>query len=102
MARDVVRVLDKAARELELDDAQRALLTRERERFHAGLRLEEGKRAFERGDTRAALEGIEEANRVLRSRKLSLVLTLLKVAPGLLLRAYDLRGRYALKGGGRV
>ena len=102
MSRDLLRVLDKAARELELTDEQRLLLARERGRFHAGLRLEEGKRAFERGDTRAALEGIGEANRVLRSRKLSLVMTFLRLAPRLLLRAYDLRGRYVLKGGGRL
>jgi glycosyltransferase involved in cell wall biosynthesis len=102
MARDILRVLDKAGRELELTGEQRRLLARERERFHAGLRLEEGKRAFERGDARSALAGLGEANRVLRSRKLSLVIRLLKVAPRLLLRAYDLRGRYVLKGGGRV
>ena len=99
MGRDLVRVLDKAAATLELTDAQRRLLERERGRFHAGLRLEEGKRAFEGGDTRAALEGIGEANRVLRSRKLTLVALLLRVAPGLLRRAYGLRGRYAQRGG---
>ena len=102
MARDILRVLDKAARDLELTDGQQRLLARERERFHAGLRLEEGKRAFERGDTSAALAGLGEANRVLRSRKLSLVMTLLRHAPRLLWRAYDLRDRYVLKGGGRV
>jgi glycosyltransferase involved in cell wall biosynthesis len=101
MGRDILRVLDKAAATLELSDAQRQLLARERARFHAGVRLEEGKRAFERGDTRAALEGVEDANRVLRSLKLSLVLRLLRLAPGLLLRAYGLRGRYALMKGGR-
>jgi glycosyltransferase involved in cell wall biosynthesis len=102
MARDVVRVLDKAAAGLELAPEQRRLLGRERERFHAGLRLEEGKRAFERGDTRAALEGLGEANRVLRSRKLSLVIRLLRLAPGLLLRVYGLRERYVFRAGAGV
>ncbi len=101
MRRDILRVLDKAAATLELTDAQRALLARERERFEAGMRLEEGKRAFERGDARAAAELISEANRVLGSRKLSLVLRLLRVAPGLLLRAYNWRERYVLKAGAR-
>jgi glycosyltransferase involved in cell wall biosynthesis len=98
MARDVVRVLDKAAAR-ELTDEQRRVLARERARFHAGMRLEEGKRAFERGDARAALEGIGEANRVLRSRKLSLVMALLRFAPGLLLRVYGLRDRYVFRAG---
>ena len=93
MSRDILRVLDKAGRELELTEAQRELLARERARFHAGLRLQEGKQAFVRGDTRAALEGVTEANLVLRSRKLSLVRGLLRLAPGLLLRAYLLRER---------
>jgi hypothetical protein len=101
MARDILRVLDKAGRELDLTEAQRGLLARERERFHAGLRLEEGKRAFERGDARAALEGLGEANRVLRSRKLSLVIRLLRLAPGLLLRAYVLRDRLVYRAGAR-
>ncbi len=93
MSRDILRVLDKAGRELELTGAQRQLLARERARFHAGLRLQEGKQAFLRGDTRAALEGVSEANLVLRSRKLSLVCGLLRLAPGLLRRAYLLRER---------
>ena len=102
MARDLLRVLDKAGRELELSDEQRRVLERERARFHAGLRLEEGKRAFERGDALAALEGVAEANRVLRSRKLSAVIPLLRVAPGLLLFAYNWRARRMRKRGLRV
>jgi glycosyltransferase involved in cell wall biosynthesis len=101
MARDIVRVLDKAGRELELTGVQRELLARERARFHAGLRLEEGKRAFMQGDARGALEGLSEANRVLHSRKLALAMRLLKLAPGLLLRAYVLRDRFVFKTGAR-
>jgi glycosyltransferase involved in cell wall biosynthesis len=102
MASDIVRVFDKAERTLELNETQRVVLSRERERFRAGLRLQEGKRAFVRGDARAALEALGEANRFLRSRKLSLAMLLIKIAPGLLLRAYDLRERYVLKAGTRV
>jgi glycosyltransferase involved in cell wall biosynthesis len=102
MAADIVRVLDKAERTLPLDAGQRAVLARERERFRAGLRLQEGKRAFMRGDARAALEALGEANRFLRSRKLSLAMLLIRVAPGLLLRAYDLRDRYVLKATTRI
>jgi glycosyltransferase involved in cell wall biosynthesis len=97
MASDIVRVFDKAERTLGLSESQRAVLSRERERFRAGLRLQEGKRAFVRGDSRAALDALGEANRFLRSRKLSLAMLLIKIAPGLLLRAYDLRDRYVLK-----
>lgn len=102
MASDILRVLDKAERTLELSDAQRAVLSRERERFRAGLRLQEGKRAFFRGDARAALDALGEANRYLHSRKLSIAMLLIRVAPGLLLRAYDLRDRYVLKASTRV
>jgi glycosyltransferase involved in cell wall biosynthesis len=97
MCRDILRVLDKAGRTPGLGEGDRRVLARERERFHALLRLQEGKRAFMRGDARAALKGLGEANRYFRSRKLALAMLLLKVAPGLLLRAYDLRDRYVLK-----
>jgi glycosyltransferase involved in cell wall biosynthesis len=102
MARDIVRVLDKAGRVLELDAAQRELLNAARARFHATLRLQEGKRAFMRGDARAALEGLGEANRFFRSRKLSLAIRLLRLAPGLLLRVYDLRDRFVFRTGTRL
>lgn len=99
MARDILRVLDKAAGEPDLDAARRDLLDRARERFGAELRLQEGKRAFLRGDARAAADGLGEANRFFRSLKLSVAVRLLRLSPGLLLRAYKLRDRYVMKTG---
>ena len=99
MARDILRVLDKAGSAPGLDDARRGLLARASERFRAELRLQEGKRAFLRGDARAAVDGLGEANRFFRSRKLAVAIRLLRLAPGLLLRAYRLRDRYLLKAG---
>jgi glycosyltransferase involved in cell wall biosynthesis len=102
MAGDIVRVFDKAERTLELNAEQRAVLTRERARFQATLRLQEGKQAFIRGDARSALEALTEANRFFRSRKLALAIRLLRLAPGLLLRVYDLRDRYVFRTGTRL
>jgi glycosyltransferase involved in cell wall biosynthesis len=101
MAHNIVRVLDKAGQTLELDEGQRELLAHARARFHATLRLEEGKRAFMSGDARGALEALGEANRFFRSRKLALAMRLLKLAPGLLLRAYILRDRFVFRTGAR-
>lgn len=99
MLEAILYVLDKAGREQQLSAAERGALDGARARFHAMLRFHEGKHAFMRGDTRAALAGLGEANRFFRSRKTGLAMLLMRVAPGLLLRAYGLRDRYLLKTG---
>lgn len=97
MLEDLLRVLDKAGRTLDLDEAERELLQRERARFHASLRFHEGKRAFLDGDARAALAGLTEANRYFKSRKTALAVRLLAVAPKLLLRLYALRDHFVFR-----
>lgn len=97
MNRDTLKALDKAARTLELSAPERELLARERARFHAMLRFNEGKRAFLNGDVGAACAGLEEANQFFKSRKTALALVLLRLAPRLLLRLYDWRDRYVLR-----
>jgi hypothetical protein len=89
-----LRVLEKSERTLELTVAERKALKESQARLHATLRLSEGKRAFTRGDTQAAIAGLTEANDFFLSRKTQLVLLGLRFMPRLLLRAYVLRDRF--------
>ncbi|HET7220183.1 MAG TPA: glycosyltransferase family A protein [Vicinamibacterales bacterium] len=97
MCQHIVRVLDKAARELPLTPAQRSLVAERRAYFTAMLRMNEGKRAFFAGDHKEALQALSDANAYLRRRKISLAIVLLRLMPGLLLRAYDMRDRVVFK-----
>ncbi|HEX5707279.1 MAG TPA: glycosyltransferase family A protein [Pyrinomonadaceae bacterium] len=95
--RNGLKWLDKVARTMELTAEDRAAVEKQRAHLRAMLRLHEGKKAFFAGDARGAVEGFTEANAVLRSRKLKLLTTLLRVAPRLMLRAYHLRDRFILR-----
>lgn len=97
MCQHIVRVLDKAARELPLTDRQRSLVAERRAYFAAMLRMHEGKQAFFAGEHKEALQALSEANAYLRRRKMALAILLLRVMPGLLLRAYDMRDRLVFK-----
>jgi GT2 family glycosyltransferase len=97
MCQHIVRVLDKAARELRLTPAQLALIATRRAEFSALLRLHEGRRAFFAGDFHRAVTALTEANAYLRRRKIGLAVVCLRFVPGLLLRAYDLRDRLIFK-----
>jgi hypothetical protein len=94
---NVLKVLDKAEQTMALTPAERETLERERLHQRAMLRLYEGKKAFFKGEVKAAIDGLAEANTFFRSRKTALVLWLLRFAPGLLLRVYGLRDRFILK-----
>jgi glycosyltransferase involved in cell wall biosynthesis len=94
MCRHILMVLEKAERNLELNREEREALLQATARFRAMQRFHEGKRAFFEGDAKGAIEGLEEANSYLRSRKISLMLMLMKFAPRLMLRAYDMRDRH--------
>jgi glycosyltransferase involved in cell wall biosynthesis len=93
MCTHILMVLEKAEN-LELNAREREALTQAMTRFRALQRFHEGKRAFFKGDTKGAIDGLGEANAFLRSRKISLMLMLLRFAPRLMLRAYDLRDRH--------
>lgn len=93
MCEHILKVLDKTKETMTLTGGERATLEKEYERFRATLRFHEGKRAFFEGDTERAIEGLTEANQFFRDRKISMTLRLLRRAPRLLLRAYDLRDR---------
>jgi hypothetical protein len=87
-------VLEKAERNLELTQQERETLKQAMARFRAMQRFHEGKRAFFEGDAKGAIEGLSDANAFLKSRKISLMLMLLRFAPRLMLRAYDMRDRH--------
>lgn len=97
MCQHIVRVLDKAARELRLTPAQLTLIAARRAEFSALLRLHEGKQAFFAGDFHRAVTALTEANAHLRRRKIGMAVVGLRFVPDLLLRAYDLRDRLVFR-----
>jgi glycosyltransferase involved in cell wall biosynthesis len=97
MCQHIVRVLDKVQREMSLTSSEINLLTERRAYFAALLRLHQGKRAFFAGDHKDAVEALAEANAVLHRRKITAALWMLRIMPGLLLRAYDIRDRLVFR-----
>jgi glycosyltransferase involved in cell wall biosynthesis len=97
MCQHILRVLDKVRREMALTSSEIALIAERRGYFAALLRLHQGKRAFFAGDHKEAVEALAEANTVLRRRKIAAALLLLRIMPGLLLRAYDMRDRLVFR-----
>lgn len=93
LARNVVRVVEQVKHTMELTPSERAAVETHQQRYNALLSFHEGKRAFFSGDTAGAIHQLTEANRFLRNRKISITLLVLRIAPRLLLRAYDLRDR---------
>ena len=93
LGQNIVRVMDKVKQTMELTPSERATVDLHQQRFNALLSFHEGKRAFFSGDTAGAIHGLTEANRFLRNRKITITLLILRIAPRLLLRAYDLRDR---------
>ena len=94
LSEHILEVLTKVKQRTDLTPSERATVDKQYEHFHALLRLHEGKRAFFSGDTAAAITGLTEANRFFRNRKTAFTLMMLRIAPRLLLRAYDLRDRF--------
>lgn len=94
LSEHILEVLRKVKQRQDLTPSERATVDNQYEHFHALLRLHEGKRAFFSGDTAGAIDGLTEANRFFRNRKTAFTLMMLRVAPRLLLRAYDLRDRF--------
>jgi glycosyltransferase involved in cell wall biosynthesis len=93
MNRDTLSALDKAERTLPLTATELDVLKHARARFHALLRFNEGKQSFMQGDAAAARVALAEANQFFRSRKTTVALLLLRLAPNLLLRLYRWRAR---------
>lgn len=96
MAQRVVQVLDQLAARLDVAPDDRAAIAERQAYFRAMLDLAEGKHAFFRLETDAALEHLERANDFFKSRRLRLVCALMRTFPGVLLRVYRLRDRLLL------
>lgn len=92
-----LKILDKIERVARLTTENKRVVEKRRAWAHAMLRLHEGKQAFFRGETKEAIGGLSEANDYFGSRKIALALMLLRRAPRLLLRAYEMRDRLVLK-----
>ena len=93
LSEHILEVLKKVKQTMDLTPLEQAILDTQLQHFHAMLKLQEGKRAFFSGDTKGAISGLTEANRFFRNRKVAFTLMMLRVAPKLLLHAYDLRDR---------
>jgi glycosyltransferase involved in cell wall biosynthesis len=93
LSNHILQVLQKVKETMDLTPEELALVDSQYQHFHALLRLHEGKRAFFSGDTAGAIDGLKEANQFFRNKKTTFTLVMLRVAPRLLLRAYDLRDR---------
>jgi len=91
MADAVLAVLDKCERTLTLTPKEREAVARARGRQWAIKQLLEGKSALAQGDYGRAKRALREANVVMRSRKLSLIVHGLSVAPGVMARLYNRR-----------
>jgi glycosyltransferase involved in cell wall biosynthesis len=93
LSENVIRVLEKVKHTMTLTPSELATVELNQQRFQALLSFHEGKRAFFLGDTAGAIHGLTAANRFFRNRKTAITLMMLRIAPRLLLRAYDLRDR---------
>jgi glycosyltransferase involved in cell wall biosynthesis len=98
MATHVCFVLDKCERTMRLSPDDRATVSRQLVVARAEQRFHEGKKAFFRGDTTAAIAALGEANAVMRSRKLSLAIMALRVAPRVVAALNDARDRMLYRG----
>ena len=94
LSEHILKVLRKVKQTMQLTPAELKTVDAQLEHFHAMLRLQEGKRAFFSGDTEGAISGLTEANRFFRNRKTAITLMILRIAPRILRRAYDLRDRF--------
>jgi glycosyltransferase involved in cell wall biosynthesis len=98
MAKHLCAVLEKCERTMRLSPDDRGIIDRQLVVARAEQRFYEGKKAFYRGDSTAAIAALGEANAVMRSRKLSLAIAALRVAPRLLTKLYEARDRLLYRG----
>lgn len=97
MREGYLRVLDKIRRDLSLTPEETDAVDRQMIRERAGLNLEKARQAFVAGQHSTALDCLKQANLYFRKPVYSLALQLMRLAPGLLHRAYALRRRYLLR-----
>jgi len=91
-----VRVFLKLLRGQALTGGEKALVEKQLQRTQAGIKLEQARQCFAKGQFARAERALRAANRVLRSRKLGLVMLWLRCAPRLLLGIHKYRERRLL------
>jgi GT2 family glycosyltransferase len=94
LASNVLKVLNKVGREMELTVTERVILDRQRLDLEAKLNLLEGKKALIEGDLRTAITMLTAAANHRPTWKLRAVLATLRIAPGLVRQLYRLRERW--------
>jgi glycosyltransferase involved in cell wall biosynthesis len=94
MMTNLLAVMEKVAKRSDLPDSERQVLGKQLASSQTMLRLFEGKHALGRGDAVVALNRLEEANRSLRSLKLSVAILLLRYWPRLPIWAFSARERF--------
>jgi hypothetical protein len=97
MCEHILAVLEKVSRTTPLTDSEREGVAARRAYYQATLRLHQSRRAFFNGDAKRAIDGLAEANTHFGSRKIGLALLMMRLAPNLLLCAYDLRDRLVFR-----
>jgi glycosyltransferase involved in cell wall biosynthesis len=102
MTSNLLAVLEKAARTLDLTATEEEVLSKEITHNRATLRLFEGKHALGRGEAIVALNRFKEANEYLRSSKLTLVIFSLRHWPRLLMWVFAARERFMAKRRGHL
>jgi len=93
MIESFLSVLAKTARAPDLSATQREVVERQIQVERTSLELEKAKRAFLAGETDAAISHLSRVNAQRKSWKNTLILLLLRVAPGFLQMLYRWRNR---------
>ena len=93
MIESFLSVLAKTATAPKLTASQRRLVERQMVAERAGLEIEKAKRAFIAGDAENAISHFSGANALQKSWKITVILVLLRVAPGFLQSLYLWRHR---------
>jgi glycosyltransferase involved in cell wall biosynthesis len=94
LTRHILKVVEKVRDTMELTPSEKVTVEKQYRRFKALLSFHEGKHAFFSGDTDRAINKFTEANRFFRKPKTAFTLMMLRIAPRLLLHAYNLRDRF--------
>jgi glycosyltransferase involved in cell wall biosynthesis len=92
----ILRILEKMEKMFSLSEEEKSAVDDARQRITASMQLERGKKAFFEGDVPSAVRDIGSANQYQRRWKLSLVLALMKTAPGILRSLAKMRSRALL------
>jgi glycosyltransferase involved in cell wall biosynthesis len=93
LAENMLKLLDKLVTKLELTVEERRLVDRQRAAVAAKLSLAEGRQAFIEGDPQTAIAKLTAAAQHTKSWKLRAVIAILRIAPGMLLWLYRMRGQ---------